>query len=83
MSANYIAKELHNLSTELRNNILEFTQETPDERFMELIREARKRNEEIQFRFADADTFPKRQKLMNKAQIEAYQLLGGHIDDTK
>ena len=83
IAANYIAKELHLLETEMKNHILDFTEDTPDEIFMELIKDARKRNEEIQFRFADSDTFPRKERFMEKAQNEAYLRLGGHKDERK
>lgn len=77
VAANYITKELRELALEMENQILEFDATTNDKTYTELIREAREKNTAIQFRFADADTFPKSAKLMKKASEEAYKELGG------
>ena len=82
IAANYIAKELHGLEMELKNWILDITDETTDEDYVKQIKYAREKNDEIQFRFANAETFPKNKKLMKIAEDEAYQMIGGQTNDT-
>ena len=70
-AACYICQDLEDLIIEIELDMSDFTENPQDAEIRSLTRQFREKYERIVNRFADADTFPKNSRLMDKAEEEA------------
>ena len=67
-SANYIHSDLSHLILEIEKTWYSFSEETPDHEVLETIAAYQEEYQRIEERFADANTFPPNQRLLEQAK---------------